>query len=222
MKVYKMISQSIFTLLVLLFMCNVSLYAQDEEPSKTFHFVYIAQGGYEEMPVESLKKNLEAAWTSTMNGPVIIYLSRGIEEPVILKANIDEDFDPEQARQIFENKILDRLNDGVYSVDGNYDKNNILKLLKENDFIDQNGQPKYVETIFDFHVGQDYWDSQCNESVLASLFFELNIAKYMEQNKGFHFNVFCSRTAKFNQESAFGSLNPDDCLKYINLDRSKY
>lgn len=219
MKVYKMISQSISALILLLFMGNGSLYAQDEDVSQTFHFVYIAQGGYEEMPVESLKRNLEVAWASTMNGPVIIYLSRGIEEPVILKANTEENFDPEQARLTFEKNILDRLNDGVYSIDGNYDKNNILELLRETDFVDQNGIPKYYETTFDFHVGQDYWDSLNNESVLASLFFELNIAKYMEQNQGFHFNVFCPRNINFKQESAFGSLNPDDCLKYINLDR---
>lgn len=217
-----------FTFVTYSLACAQSVTAQepDEKPESTlahsFSFVYIAQGNAEEMPVSEMEKKLETAWSGIQKGAVIFYLSRGIDSPIIVKANVDGTGNYEKEREEFDEKILNSLREGIqYSVDGAHDKQRILEILQEHEIVDSLGQPLHNETTFEFHVGQDFWDSGNNETVIASLFFELNIAKYMKEADGFHFNVFCPRKLTWNEaDGPFGVLNPDDCRRYINLDRS--
>lgn len=194
---------------------------EDTKTNQSFRFVYIAQGSQEEMPVEELKKQMEAAWTGITNGPVIFYLSRGTtDNPVIVKANCKEDSNPEEERKMFDEQIIERLQNNIqYTIMGTYDKQQILELLKNNDIVNSDGQPIYKETFLEFHVGQDFWDSGNNETVIASLFFELDVSNHIDAGDNFHCNVFAPRNLKTNDEEEFGLLNPDDCKKYINLER---
>lgn len=237
MRKFNLILKKTLICTLLLFFVNGALMAQNDENSmdggsptadRTFHLIYIAQGSQEEMPVELLKRNLESAWGGITGGPVIFYLSRGTEEPIIVQANCHEDSDIDKERQTFEEQILSRLQEAIqYSVDGSYDKKRLLELLvsdNENglglDIVDNAGKPLYKDTFFEFHVGQDFWDSGNNETILASLFFELNVSSYINAGHNFHFNVFCPRRLTVDDEtSVFGLLNPDDCMKYINLER---
>lgn len=192
-----------------------------EVPEKSFSFVYIAQGNAEEMPMQDLERKLETSWSAIQQGPVIFYLSRGIDSPVILLANMDDSADLEEDRKKFE-EILTSLREGIeYSVDGAHDKRRILDILRQNDFVDKRGIPVYRSVTFEFHVGQDFWNFGNNEIVIASLFFELNIGQYMKYGYDFHYNVFCPRKLTWNEaDGPFGIFNPDECRKYINLDRS--
>lgn len=226
---YKMHSTAMVAFLLLLMTFSViSMKAQDIEetstdvtPEQSFSFVYIAQGNGEEMPIQEMERKLETSWSAIQRGPVIFYLSRGMDTPMILKANMDEYADLEKEREKFDEMIAS-LREGIqYSVDGAHDKQRILELLQEHDFVNEKGIPRYVSTNFEFHVGQDFWDFGNNETVIASLFFELNISQYIKYGYDFHFNVFCPRRLTWNEtEGPFGILNPDECRRYINLDRS--
>ena len=220
--------------ILLLFVTNSGAWAQSTDErniihpksEQTFRFVYIAQGSEKEMPVNSLINNLETAWLwshwSETSGPVIYFLSLGnMGEPIIVKANCEADANSEDERNDF-NEMLKKLKgNNQYTIHGKDDKKKILELLNEYDIVDSNGQPLYKETSLEFHVGQDFWNSGNNETVLASLFFDLNISRYINAGKNFHFNVFCPRKLDVkNSETIFGFLNPDDCSKYINLERT--
>jgi len=186
-----------------------------ETASQSFSFVYIAQDS--DMPVQEMEKKLQTAWNrAVQNGPTIFYLSRGLDEPLIVKVNTESD----DNRTDFDNALLPAINQGVsYSVDGPHDKQQILNLLQEHRIVGEDGAALYKETNFDFHVGQDFWTSGNNETVIAALFFELNIKRYISEE--FHFNVFCPRTITYNEDAGpFGMLNPDDCRRNINMDRS--
>lgn len=218
-----------FTLATYSLFCVQTVKAQeldeksDSTVAQSFTFVYIAQGSAEEMPIALMEKNLETAWGCIQKGAVIFYLSRGIDNPIIVKANVDGTGNYEKEREEFEEKILNSLREGIqYSVDGAHDKRRIFEILQEHEIVDSLGQPLYNETTFEFHVGQDFWDSGNNETVIASLYFELNIAE-LRKEADFHFNVFAPRKLSYNEvDGPFGVLNPDDCSQYINLDTRSY
>lgn len=181
---------------------------------QSFSLVYIAQDN--STPPAGLEKNLKSAWNRAMlNGPTIFFLSRGKENPIIVRANFVEN----DNRDDFDNVLIPAINqNNIFNVDGPHDKQCLLELLQQHSIIRNDGVPLYKETNFDFHVGQSFWTDSNNEAILAALFFELNIKKYIADN--FHFHVFCPREVKYNEEDGpFGVLNPDDCQRYINLDR---
>ncbi len=210
-------------ILLILFIVSVTpVAAQDdgittgpEASSQSFSLVYVAPDA--DMPVQEIEKKLQTAWNrAVQNGPTIFYLSQGREEPVIVKVNIEGD----DNRVDYDNVLIPTINQGVaHSVDGPHDKQQLLNLLNQHPIWGEDGVPLYKETNFDFHVGQDFWTTGNNETIIAALFFELNIKKYIPEN--FHFNVFCPRSVTFNDDAGpFGALNPDDCRRNINLDRS--
>ena len=201
--------------------CSGTLVAQDEiadmdseNTAKAFSLVYIAQDS--SMPVQEIERKLLSAWNRAVQDcPTIFYLSRGREEPVIVKVNTDDD-----NRADYDDVLIPAIRQEIpYSVDGPHDKKWILELLREYAIVNPDGTPVYKETYFDFHVGQEFWTAGYNETFLAALFFELSIKQHDADN--FHFNVFCPRTVKYNEDAGpFGLLNPDDCRRNINLDKS--
>lgn len=220
--VYKKSRLAVRLFMAALFMAfSGTMTAQDETPeqepvtnAKSFSLVYIAQDS--SMPIQEIEKKLLSAWNrGVQDGPTIFYLSRGREEPIIVKINTEDD-----NRSDYDEVLLPAIKQDIpYSVDGPHDKERILELLRENEIVNPDGTPRYEETYFDFHVGQDFWTAGYNETVIAALFFELSVKQHDADN--FHFNVFCPRTIKYNEDAGpFGLLNPDDCRRNINLDRS--
>ena len=212
---------SVILVICAMLMSSMSSVAQDGDlaqsttSSQSFNFVYIAQD--ETMPIPEMERKLKTAWNrAVMEGPTIFYLSRGLDDPIIVKVNIEGD----DNRADFDNVLIPSINQDIsYSVDGPRDKQRILELLFMHNFLDDDGTPLYRETNFDFHVGQDFWTAGNNEVLIASLFFELDIKKHIADN--FHFNVFCPRTVSYNNDiGPFGLLNLDDCRQYVNMDRS--
>ena len=213
---------SVMLLACTLFAHNNPALAQDDveetvamPASQSFSFVYIAQDAT--MNIQEIEKKLQTAWNrGVMEGPTIFYLSRGMDDPIVVKVNVEGD----DNRADYESKLLPSINQDIaYSVDGVRDKQGILDLLGMYNFLSEDGMPLYKETNFDFHVGQDFWTAGNNEAVLAALFFELDIKKHIADE--FHFNVFCPRTVTYNEdEGPFGILNPDDSRRYVNMDRS--
>lgn len=181
---------------------------------QSFSFVYIAQDNT--LDSKEIKKKLDAAWSrAVQDNPTIFYLARGMEEPIVVKVSVPGD----DNRGDYDEVLVPALDEESFGVDGQRDKERILRLLQSYEFIGADKNPLYKETFFEFHIGQNFWTDGFNEILLASLFFELNIMKYIPD--GFHFNVFCPKTVSYNEDAGpFGYLNPDDCRRYVNLERS--
>lgn len=204
-------------MMALFVFCAGTVLAQEEaavqDPpakSQTFHLVYIAQD--ESMLPGDIQKNLASSWNDAVKHvPTIFYLSRGSENPVIVEVNLkggaEQDGYIGRKKKEFDElcHAMEEHGSG-WGLDGPSDKQKILELLREHPIVDSNGEPLYKETIIVFHVGQDFWKEELNESVIAALFFELNFKRY----ENYRFLVYCPYNLK-DKNDLFGSLNPDNC-----------
>ena len=186
---------------------------------QNFAFVYVAQD--RSMSWQTLKANLEDRFShAIVEGPAIFYLSTG-KKPTILAFNFsDEIREPKDIKDEFEKNILTPLQEQLsYSVDGAFDKHQILNLLQEHNFIRDDGRLVYGRTDFEFFVGQNFWTVGNNETLIAALFFELDIVNFIV-NESFNFNVYCPRSIEFpNDNAVFGTMNPDGINETITPQR---
>lgn len=204
-----------FSLFSTLLLSSTSLMAQveDESPEQqTFSFVYVALDN--SMSVQMLTEQLRDAYNhAIMEGPTIFYFSRG-SEPIIVRVNL-----PDDNRNDFEDLILAKVREQENSsVDGGYDKVQILKLLQEHNFIDESCHTIYGRTDFRLYVGQSFWTMSNHEAMIAPLYFELDIANFIS-DENFNFNVYCPRNIEFNNNAPFGILNPDGINDDIRLNK---
>ncbi|MBR0048664.1 MAG: hypothetical protein IJP74_04995 [Prevotella sp.] len=204
----------IFTLLCLALLSSTPTMAQDEAettPSKqTFRFVYTAMDP--SIPLQALLKDLQDAYNhALLEGPAIFYLANG-SEPIIVKVNMSDD-----NRDDFEERLLNWLRQNTSSsVDGSYDKQRILELLKEYNFVDNERNLIYGSTYFVFNVGQSFWTMSNNEVLIAAMYFELDLSFYLANDR-FRFNVICPRSIEIDENNPFGILNPDNINETINV-----
>lgn len=186
---------------------------EEESPAEqTFQFVYVAQD--HSMNVQALTEQLRDAYNhAIMDGPTIFYVSRGTS-PMIVKVNF-----PDDNRNDFEDQLLPKIAEQESpSVDGGFDKKQILELLREHNFVDESGHTIYGRTDFKFYVGQSFWTMGNHEAVIAPLYFELDIANFISEET-FNFNVYCPRNIELDNNSPFGSLNPDGINDDIRLNK---
>ena len=181
------------------------------DPSQQmFSFVYVAWD--KSMSLQTLLDNMRDAYNHALvDGPTIFYLSCG-SQPVVVCVNT-----PNDNRDNYEEGLLEVLRQQIeYSVDGLYDKQRIHELLEENNFVDDNGNLKYKRTDFAFHVGQKFWDMANNETLIASLFFELDMNRYIV-SESFNANVYCPRAMDMDVSHPFGVMNPDNVNEKIRI-----
>jgi len=176
---------------------------------QNYTFVYVAQD--KSMSLQTLMENVNDRFNHAIaEGPAIFFLSTG-KNPTILTFNFSgESREPSEIRKEFEGTILTPLQEQLsYSVDGAFDKRQIINLLKEYNFIRDDGRLLYGRTDFEFYVGQNFWTVGNNEALIASLFFELDIANF-NVNESFNFNIYCPRNIEYTDSNApFGKMNPD-------------
>ncbi len=182
------------------------------EPQR-FRFIYVAPDN--NMSQNGLIEALVDHHNHIMaeESPAIFYLSYK-PDPIIVKINTGKGDNPDD----FESELLYTLRQSMsYNVTPDFDRSNILNLLNENEFIDENGKFIYENLEFDFHVGKVFWDSGNNESVIAAIYFNINAKKYIEEDK-IQFNVIfrCPPSkGTLDRETPFGELNFDDINEIV-------
>ncbi len=183
-----------------------SLNSQDDSESKIFRFIYVAPD--KKMDRDNLIKKLET-YANLINyeeSPAFFYLPDD-KTPIIVRFHLDGE----------EGNLNDELIPNLrktmsWKVTSDFDCKNILSLLSKTDFIDTDGNIKYKRVDIDFLVGGDFWDKKNNENVIATLFFELNVAKYLGEKM--QFNVyFRGPEYRYNEcvdkDNPFGNINYD-------------
>lgn len=166
-----------YILAILAFACNV---ANAQKMPKSYSFYYIAHD--KETPVGKLTEVLEEAakYANRLSSPAIFYLANG-DEPIVVKFNMEGENESD-----FKNLLLAELHAKDYHTPGGHkDVLNILNIINEHDFI-YDGM-LVPDTFFRFYVGKDFWERECNISVIAALYNILNIEHYM--NDGLMFEV---------------------------------
>lgn len=191
----------------------ISTAAEPVKDVENFRFIYVAPDNT--MNQQGLIDALVDHYNHIVmdETPAIFYLSFK-PEPVIVKMNTGNGDNPED----FESQLLYTLRQTMaYSVTPDVDRANILKLLAENDFVDEDNKPTVDDMEFDFHVGKSFWDAGNNESIIAAIYFDIDAKKYIEDNK-MHFNVIfrCPPSrGNIDRETPFGLMNLDDINEVV-------
>lgn len=204
----------LFLLLALTLMA-IPVIAQDNSgdySEQVFRFIYVAPDNT--MTQQRLLADLEnhRNYVVSEGSPAIFYLASS-HDPIIVKFNLDEDNSND-----FDSQLLGYLKQSMSTnVEAAYDRQRIMELFGQYNFLDDEGFMNYKRVELNFHVGKSFWDFRNNESVISALFFELNAKKYVADEK-MQFNVFfrCPPSrGSFDREKPFGDINLDDINEVI-------
>ena len=165
--------------------------------------VYIAHTT--DVPLAKLTEKLEEHYRNGVqfSNEVIFYLSNG-SEPYIVKVNTKG-----QNKDDFEAEIIDELwAKRSHDIDPFSDVENIINIVNDNDFIDENGKLKYLSVTFDFFVTESFWTMKYNESIISKLYFTLDINTIKQDNPDLYFNIhYASEGQEVNSSNKFGLKN---------------
>ena len=213
----------IFFLGAFFFSFNLSAQTESEEKEenvniyKEFFFVYIDHEAADAVDIISQRLQNMKDNADQYDNSYIFYLANG-ENPIVVKYNMGED-----NTEKF-NEMLGELNNSIFhSVDPHTDLVQILDLISENDFVDANGNLKYYSTVMDFYVGADFWTLGYNESILAKLYFLIDVPSLKMLDKEFLFRINSSQSnyPKYEEGMPFGEknlagINREIILQYTN------
>lgn len=200
----------VFLMLVLSF--TDTLVAQESEYDKSYRFVYIAHDV--STPIDRLSEELSTKYREAIqyDNVVIFYLSNGYESMVI-NVNTPEG----DNRSNFDKNLMSELQEyNSHDVEAEIDVNKILEAIAANDFVDEFGNIKYSSVDLDFYVGSLFWTLGNNESILAELYFSLDIPRY--HNK-VSFNVFCNAEDELTYQEGlpFGNKNVSEINEKVSI-----
>lgn len=174
---------------------------------KDLTIVYIAHTT--NVPLAKLVNMLEERYRGGVqfSNDVIFYLSNG-SEPLIVNVNTAEDNNGD-----FEPMIIDELwAKRSHDVDPYTDVANLIDLINKNDFVDANGKLNYLSVTFDFFVSEEFWTMKFNESIIAKLYFALDINGIKKKNPDLFFNVYRPSEVELKYENGkpFGLKDLDN------------
>lgn len=167
-----------FILLILsAFLLGVqTVYAQKEVSNLIF--VYIAHD--RTTPSACLSDKLEDLYEQGMRfreNAFIFYLANE-NQPKIVTLNL-----PNDNSANFEKLILEELNGKIsHSINIGFDTDSIVDIFNHNDFIDEMGKLKYESVIWDFYVGEQFWNLNFHETLISRLHWVMGFNKLKEQD----------------------------------------
>ena len=164
---------------------------------------YIAHDHFNEAILDKLDDIYRiSAYSDTRK--TYLYLANA-NDPVILKCDQEHQKEFEDFRYIINSQLK-------HNVWPEVDVLRILELLKEDDFIDDNGEPRYSFFTFNFYITPSFWLYNYNETLIARLIWDLELFDknncevniYHPENDG----------GKYDEEHMFGpmKLNGDKTI----------
>lgn len=173
-----------------------------EKSEQDLAFIYIAHDEY--TAVQSLIERLKEAFADAINYPesraVIFYLANA-ENPIVVQVNTKND-----NQQEF-NRIVDELQTKrSHNVEPMVDRARIQEIFNADDLIDDEGKGLYRSAEWTYYVNSTFWALMYNESVIASLFFIMDMEEMIESGY-LRVNIMhgADDTLPYNEESPFGS-----------------
>ena len=172
-----------------------------EKSEQDLAFIYIAHDEY--TAVQSLIERLKEAFADAINYPesraVIFYLANA-ENPIVVQVNTKNDNQQEFDR------IVDELQTKrPHNVEPVVDCAKIQEIFNADDLIDDEGKGLYRSVEWTYCVNSTFWALMYNESVIASLFFIMDMEEMIESGY-LRVNIMhgADDTLPYNEESPFG------------------
>lgn len=141
---------------------------------QSFEFYYIAHD--RTTPVADLCNRLEQVYETALSYDdyAVIFYMPNYDAPIVVKVNM-----PGDNRDDFKNIISELRLKPSHEIFADVDYENIISLINKYDFIDDNGRPTYTSVLFCWYVNPDFWQFNYNEELIATLYFNLELDKYI-------------------------------------------
>lgn len=157
------------SILLLMVITSITAFAQSQD----FEFYYISHD--RTTPVDDLCDRLEYIYENALGDEsyaVIFYLPN-YDEHIEVRINLEDDNRDDFKILVRELREKDAHENYAY-----HDYESIMKLINKYDFIDEEGNRQYSSVLFCWYVTPYFWDWGCNESLIARLYFTLELDKY--------------------------------------------
>lgn len=144
-------------------------FAQD----KSFEFYYIAHDYTTN--VGELCDRLNDIYQDALSNEdyAVIFYMPNYDEYIDVRINLP-DSNPDDFEQILSELRVKNVHDNSTNVDYNA----ILDLINKYDFVDEEGNKTYTSVLFCWYVTPPFWNWGNNESLIAKLYFTLELDKY--------------------------------------------
>ena len=152
-------------LTLVLSMTLSSLYVWSQDRELQIH--YIAHDHFNES-VLKIVDNIFQINASDPNKHVYLYLANA-ESPFILKCDKDKQNEFDEFRYAINSQLK-------HNVWPEVDIQKILELLEDDDFIDEDGAPRYDFFSLNFYTSPSFWSYNYNETLIARLFWDLELS----------------------------------------------
>lgn len=159
------------SILLLMMITSFTAFAQSQD----FEFYYISHD--RTTPVDDLCDRLEYIYENALGDEsyaVIFYLPN-YDEHIEVRINMEDDNRDDFNILVRELREKDAHENYAY-----HDYESIMKLINKYDFIDEDGNRQYSSVLFCWYVTPYFWDWGCNESLIARLYFTLELDKYRD------------------------------------------
>lgn len=176
--------------------------ASAQKINKDFYFVYIAHD--RATPVQRLSKTLQEIYDGAIKyGHSCVFYLANNESPYIVNVNIGND-----NRNDFDAIIIGELQNKLsHSISPRFDLDTIVNMFNGNDYLLSGQELKYTSVTWNFYTSEWFWSEGYNESLIAPLYWIMDIDKTEELD--FYFNVYHSENDKLELDDKvlFGVKN---------------
>ena len=213
---------------LLLFLLGVCVFSQS---NKYLRFIYIDHEVSTD--TKTLCENrgyLKTAWADADENyeteQLIIYLSTGRDEDnyaLMAFKNIEEGNENETEDAF--NKIIAALQSATrHTVLPEKDVDNIISLFSKYPFFDSDGKLALKGLTMDFFVGQDFWQREYNQKIIATLYTVLNLHAQEKSVNELTINIRFPKGEPINYsvEQPFGARNLQGINSSKNIRITKY
>jgi hypothetical protein len=148
---------------------------------------------------------------------LIVYLSDG-RQSLLSFTNLEDKKGMERDKsEAFVNIIAALQDANSHDVRAQDDRNNILKLFEEYNFVDDEGRFLFNSVTMDFYVGPEYWVLGNNEKVISHLFVDFDAASFPKEKLAF--NVFKPKeqALDYPEGMPFGDNNIDGINQKLSI-----
>jgi len=159
--------------------------ASAQKVNKDFYFVYIAHD--RTTPVQRLSRILQEMYDDAVKyGHACVFYLANNQSPNIVCVNIGND-----NRKDFGAMIIGELqNKPSHDISPRFDLETIVNVFNQDDFLLNIQELKYTSVTWNFYTSEWFWNGGYNESLMASLYWIMEVDKMQELD--FYFNVYHS------------------------------
>ncbi len=167
-----------FCIIFIFLLLGMSHILAQQNTHKELHFVYIAHD--ENTPVQTLVKRVKDTYQDALYYPdvrTVIFYFANEESPIVVKINTEDDNHADFPLII--NEIQTKRS---HNISPATDRKKIQEIFNDCDIIDEDGNKLYKTVRWTYYVNSTFWSLNCNESIIAALYFIMDMKTLSEDN----------------------------------------